>query len=48
MIQKIRLVLIPRSSEIVKETKNFDQKGEFSSHILPISGGSPKGAMGAS
>ena len=33
---------------MVKETKNFDQKGELSWHALPISGGSPKGAMGAS
>ena len=33
---------------MVKETEKFDQKGGFSPHTLPISGGSPKGAMGAS
>ena len=49
MIQQIRLVLlIPRGSEMVKETEKFDWKGEFSPHTLPISRGSPKGAMGAS
>ena len=33
---------------MIKKTEKFYQKGEFSPHALPISGGSPKGAMGAS
>ena len=32
---------------MVKETEKLDQKGEFTPHTLPISGGPPKGAMGA-
>ena len=49
MTQQVRLVLlIPRSSEMDKQTGKFDQKAEFSPYTLPISGGLPKGAMGAS
>ena len=32
---------------MVKETEKLDQKGQFTPHTLPISGGSPKGAMSA-
>ena len=33
---------------MVKETEKFFQKGQVCPHALPISGGSPKGAMGGS
>ena len=33
---------------MVKETKSLTKKGEFSPHILPISGQSPKETLSAS